>query len=100
MEAFLKCRDRDVVPGFNTDHERSVSNGGADANQQKDAREAKEVDAEPEESNGLESTLKKSPACENSPHPHITPYIITKTPAFYRLASEFYQKCFKIRLEM
>lgn len=51
------------------DNERSVSNGGSDAKQQKDAGEIKEVDAEnkPEESNGLGSTLKKSPACKTAP---------------------------------
>lgn len=45
-------------------NEGSMSNGGADAKQQKDASEVKEVDAEnkPEESNGPESTSKKSPA--------------------------------------
>lgn len=53
-----------------TDNQRSLSNGGADAKQQRDASEVKEVEAEnkPEESNRLESTLKKSPACKIAPH--------------------------------
>lgn len=53
-----------------TDNEGSMSNGGADAKQQKDASEVKEVDAEnkPEESNGPESTSKKSPACKITSH--------------------------------
>lgn len=56
-----------------TDNERSVSNGGADAKQKKDASEVKEVDAEnkPEESNGPASTLKKSPACKIAPRTFI-----------------------------
>lgn len=56
-----------------TDNERSVSNGGTDAKQQKDASEVKEVDAEnkAEESNGPESTLKKSPACKIAAHTYI-----------------------------
>lgn len=53
-----------------TDNEESVSNGGADAKQRKDASEVKEVDADkkPEESNGPESTSKKSPARKITSH--------------------------------
>lgn len=58
------------------DNERSVSNGGTDAKQQKDASEVKEVDAEnkAEEPNGPESTLKKSPACKIAPHTYTLLY--------------------------
>lgn len=59
-----------------TDNERRVSNGGADAKQQKDASEVKEVDAanKPAESNGPESILKKSPACKIAFHTYILLY--------------------------
>lgn len=59
-----------------TDDERSVSNGGADAKQQKDASEVKEVDAETkqDESKGPESTLKKTPACKIATYTYILLY--------------------------
>lgn len=59
-----------------TDNEESMSNGGADAKQQKDASEVKEVDADnkPEESNGPESTSKKSPACKITSHTYCVYY--------------------------